>query len=845
MRTTIVCPNVTIRERLKELDPALGDLSLYRTRQLVPPHRMEELRRGEVMIANWHRLAKKETSTVNGDSAKVVKTGEATQVVKNAGRKNETVETRYFESDRAWFKRIRQELGTGRGRSPHWLIFNDEAHHAYRRGDAPESVSLDEAEDRGALAKKNAKEATIWIEGLDRINKLAGGSKKKGIRLCIDLSATPFYIQGSGNEVGKPFPWILSDFGLLDAIESGLVKVPQLPTRDITGAEEASYFNVWRWVQQLAEKDGHGTRLTPEIVLAYATAPINQLAQDWHARFLAWREQSKGELHPVPPVFIVVCRDTKVAGAVYDWLANGSGPADAPAWFRNAPGDEVTVRIDSKVVEDMEEGGTKDEARRLRYILDTVGKKNWPGGKVPEDWSELVRKNNDKAASDDNNGLYRWIDERIPPGRDIRCIVSVAMLAEGWDANTVTHIVGLRPFGSQLLCEQVIGRALRRLSYALNEETDQFEEETAKVFGVPFELVPFKVTKSKDKLDRPDPNHIFSVPDKSRYEITFPVVEGYYSNSTASFHLDWDALPTLTIDPMEIPDRVQLNSLTATEGALSAYGPGAKPLITLTEWREQFRVQQVAFRLAREVVRRWQGAHTQRSGDNDHALPAQTLFPHVLRAAQRFLADPTKLICMGGSQPVDVLLVNKYAQAAVDHLIEAMRRGSQTEQVELPRISNGAAGQGSTRFVDFHTTKPIYPADKCHLNAMAADTKKWEQSAGFALDIHTAVVRWVKNEHLGLRIPYRKQGMPASYIPDFVAVLEMGLNLLIEIKGQYGDDADLKAKAAERWVAAVNRAGDFGTWRYLVVTDPPSLTKELERLTSITESGELGATHSP
>ncbi|HYN76280.1 MAG TPA: hydrolase, partial [Lamprocystis sp. (in: g-proteobacteria)] len=838
-----VCPNVTIRERLKELDPALGDLSLYRTRQLVPPQRMEDLRRGEVMIANWHRLAKQESNAVNGDSARVVKTGEAAQVVKNAGKSNATVETRWFESDRAWMKRIRHELGSGRGRSPHWLIFNDEAHHAYRRGDAPDTLSLDETEDedRGALAKKNAREATVWIEGLDRINRLAGGGKRKGVRLCVDLSATPFFIQGSGNEVGKPLPWVVSDFGLLDAIESGLVKVPQLPTRDITGAEEASYFNVWRWVQYRAEQDGHGTKLTPALVMTYATAPINQLAQDWHTRFREWQEGAKGELHPVPPVFIVICRDTQVAAAVYDWLADGQGAAEAPPWFRNQRGQEVTVRIDSRVVEDMEAGGTKDETRRLRFILDTVGKKTWPGGKVPDEWSELVRKNNEKAAVEDGGAgddgvICRWLDERVPPGRDIRCIVSVSMLAEGWDANTVTHIVGLRPFGSQLLCEQVIGRALRRRDYTLNEETDQFAEETAKVFGVPFELVPFKVRPITGQPPPPPPKHIFSVPEKARFEIEFPIVEGYFSTGAASFHLDWAAVPTLTLDPLEIPDQVQLTSLTSPEGSLSAYGPGEKPLLDLVEWRRQFREQQVAFRLAREVVRRWQGQQSAPAdGDSDspdYALPAQTLFPQVASAARRFLADPTKLICKGSSEPVDILVVSKYAQTAVDHLFEALRRGTRTEQAELPRIPNGSAGRGSTRFVDFHTGKPICPADKCHLNAMVADTEKWEQSAGFALDTHTAVARWVKNEHLGLRIPYRKDGVPASYLPDFIAVLSLdhmgGLTLLIEIKGRYGDDADLKAKAAQRWVEAVNRIGGFGTWQYWVVTDPPTLMKRLD-----------------
>lgn len=318
----IACPNVTIRERLHELDPALGDLSLYRTRQLVPPHRMEELRRGEVMIANWHRLAKKETNSVNGVSAKVVKTGVPVEVLKNAGKESETLEIKYYESDAAWFKRIRQELGSGKGRSPHWMVFNDESHHAYRRAeiDSDEEQFIDEDKD---IAEKNEREATIWIEGLDRINKLSGG-RKRGINLCVDLSATPFFIQGSGNEVGKPFPWIVSDFGLLDAIESGLVKIPQLPTRDITGAEEAAYFNIWRWVQAKAEADGYGSKLNPELIMRYAGAPINLLAQEWRQRFEEWQQTSKLQhKHPVPPVFIVVCRDTAIAKAVYSWLSTG------------------------------------------------------------------------------------------------------------------------------------------------------------------------------------------------------------------------------------------------------------------------------------------------------------------------------------------------------------------------------------------------------------------------------------------------------------------------------------------------------------------------------------------
>jgi type III restriction enzyme len=810
----IVCPNVTIRERLQELDPGLGDLSLYRTRQLVPVHRMEELRRGEVMIANWHRLAKKESSSVNGTSAKVVKAGEPVEVVKNAGKANESVETKYFESDAAWFKRIRRELGSGKGRSPHWLIFNDEAHHAYRRGDAATEESIDEDKD---LAIKNAREATIWIEGLDRINKLAGGSRRRGIHLCVDLSATPFYIQGSGNEVGKPFPWVVSDFGLLDAIESGLVKIPQLPARDVTGAEEAAYFNIWRWVQAKAKEDGYGDTVTPQIVMNYASAPINLLAAEWHERFLEWEQFSKQQQkHPVPPVFIVVCRDTAVAREVHSWLANGNdGYGVSPPWFRNTPGQEVTVRIDSKVIEDIEAGGTKDETRRLRFILDTVGKAEWPGGKVPEEWSELVRKHNEKAASDDNDGSLKWIDERIPPGRDVRCIVSVAMLAEGWDANTVTHIVGLRPFGSQLLCEQVVGRALRRKSYALNEDTQMFAEETAKVFGVPFELIPFKVAPAGPQLPQPDPNHIYSVPEKAEYEITFPIVTGYYQSGSLEVSVDWNQVSKVTIDPARIPQVVELTPLTTPDGTLAAYGPGERPVLSLKEWRAQFRDQQVAFRLAREICRRWLDDH------GTAAVPVQVLFPRVAFATKRFLAE--KVVTNGDSQSRDILLVGQYMQASIDALLDAIKKGASTSDAEVAVVPQGVAGRGSTLYVDFHTTKPIQPATHCHLNAMVADTQKWEQAAALILDTHPGVRKWVKNERLGFFIPYRRNGLPARYVPDFIAVTDTDQNVIVEIKGQVTDNADAKAKAAERWAAAVTRLGQYGTWHYLLVTDPGKL----------------------
>lgn len=824
----IVCPNVTIRERLKELDPLLGDLSLYRTRQLVPVQRMEELRRGEVMIANWHKLAKLESNTVNGDSARVVKTGEAVEIVKQSGKDKGKVEVKYFESDAAWFKRIRQELGTGRGRSPHWLVFNDEAHHAYRRGDNSSDDDETTLEDDKDTAKKNAKEATIWIEGLDRINKLANG-RKNGINLCVDLSATPFYIQGSGNEVGKPFPWIVSDFGLLDAIESGLVKIPELPTADVGGTEEAAYFNVWRWVEAKAEEDGHGKKLTPQLVMNYASTPITLLAVDWYKKFQEWELEHKDrQRYPIPPVFIVVCRDTRVAKEVHGWLAgNEGGYGEAPEWFRNAPGREVTVRVDSKIAEEIESGSGNDEVQRMRFILDTIGKAKWPGDKVPEEWSELVRKHNDKLNSDDDEdegedkSRLHWIDERIPPGRDIRCIVSVAMLVEGWDANTVTHIVGLRPFGSQLLCEQVVGRALRRASYVVDEDTGLFTEETAKVFGVPFELIPFKKRKVGPPRDPSEQHHIFSMPERERYRIDFPVVMGYQEVSQFDVVIDWSQVATVTINPMTLPTTVQLGPMTAPEGSLVAFGVGKKSELSLADWRKLFREQQVAFRLAGLVCRQWR----EERGD---CFPMAQLFPKVVAACLRFLRE--KLVLKGDSELCDVLAGGSYTQAAIGSVDNALRRGTEERHGFLPLIPHGAAGAGSTLYVDFHTTKSVRAVTKCHLNLMVADTQTWEQSAGFLLDIHPGVKKWVKNDRLGFTIGYRKQNIKRNYTPDFIAELDIGMKVIIEVKGQYNDDADLKAKAAQRWVDSVNRAGEYGLWHYIVVQDPSKLGAEINEL---------------
>ena len=848
----IVCPNVTIRDRLRELDPNQDEISLYRTRELVPLHRMADLRRGEVFVTNWHNLERRELSDVNGTSARVVKRGvpiEKRRTVKLGGKEQlteadvrqqaltgafeivgevkdrhgtvtafEVKETKYYESDTAFLRRV---LGNRKGRSSAILVMNDEAHHAYRRGkpDADDDYALDED-----TADADAREATVWIEGLDRINKALNGTRN-GVRLCVDLSATPFYIQGSGNEVGKPFPWVVSDFSLLEGIEAGLVKIPQLPTQDISGSETPAYFNVWRWVQERIEQDGGGkAKLTPQRVMRYATTPITQLADEWRKTEALWSSQFVEGFRKsnIPPVFIVVCRDTSLAKELYEWLANGkSDYGQSPVGFRNKPGQENTIRVDSKIADDIASGASgSDEARRLRFVLETIGKTSWPGGRIPEEYEALVEKHNRKALDDEDSGLVT-IDASIPPGRDVRCIISVAMLSEGWDCTTVTHIVGLRPFGSQLLCEQVVGRALRRTSYAIDETTGFFREETAKVFGVPFELIPFKVEGGAAPPPTPPSNQIYADPDKVEFEITFPVVEGYTDPGITRIALDWDKVPSLTLDPLEVPDTTLMKGLAGADGSLAAYGPGAAELVTLDAWRARVRVQQVAFTLASTLVKQWQR-------DKGDSIPMHRLFPQLLAYAQQFLAS--KLNCKGNRAPQDVAL-NPYFGKAAGCIIDNLQAVDESGQAqERPIISPGAAGMRSTRFVEFATGRDLWPVTRCHLNAMVADTKKWEQSAAYCLDTHAAVRAWVKNDHLGFIVPYRKDGSKRNYLPDFIVDLASGEKLVVEIKGQVIDDALIKEAAAKRWCEAVNRDGRFGRWSYHLMKHPADLMKLLDNI---------------
>lgn len=836
----IVCPNVTIRNRLQELDPEYGEASLYRKRDLVPAHLMTDLTKGRVIVTNWHVFAPQGMQT-GGVSAKVTKAGVPVRVKESItigakittarGRRYLTPEelnrqvaaglltvleenrdtqgnlkkvfvesVKYVESDTAMISRV---LGREIGGKQNILVFNDEAHHAYRiRQIEPDEDEEEEEDD------EFYKEATVWVEGLDRIHK------HRGINFCVDLSATPYYLGRVGQDTNRTFPWVVSDFGLIDAIESGLVKIPQLAVRDTTGADIPGYFNIWRWIlPQLtpAERGGKKGSPKPEAILKWANTPIAMLAGLWEDLRQEW---GKTEDDPRPPVFIIVCKNTKIAKVVYEWLAEDKPPSGIPSsgikGFLNKDGQQYTIRVDSKVVHETDTDQAKsDESVWMRLTLDTIGKVDWPQDRQgrpisPDGFEELAKK------------LNRPFH---PPGRDIRCIVSVGMLTEGWDCNTVTHIVGLRPFMSQLLCEQVVGRGLRRSSYAVGED-GKLTEEVAKVFGVPFEVIPFKEDKGGPKPPPAKRYHVSAIPDKSRFEITFPRVEGYRQAIRNRVKVEWDAIAALKLDPMNIPPEVQMKAgLPNNKGRTSLMGPGKLENVDLNPYRSGRRFQELVFELARTLTK----DYVSQPGCE---APAHVLFPQIVKIAEKYLNEKVEPI--SPAKTLDVFL-SPYYGWVIERLVEAIKPDtSQGESPEVPHYEK-SRGPGSTADVDFWTSKEVREVVHSHLNYVVADTKKWEQSAAYVIDTNEKVDAFVKNAGLGFAIPYLHNGQPHDYVPDFIIRLksEPKTHLILETKG-FDELADVKSQAAKRWVEAVNADGSYGRWRYAMARKPEEVGKLID-----------------
>lgn len=781
----IVTPGITIRDRLRVLLPN-DPQNYYHERDILPAEWTAELGKAKIMIINFHAFKLRELGNA----------GKLTKNILTQGKTNS-----FTETPDQMVRRVCRELGNKKN----IIVINDEAHHCYRRRVGGEDARL--VGDERKEAEKREEEARVWISGLEAVKK------KIGLKVIYDLSATPFFLRGSGYPEATLFPWVVSDFSLIDAIECGIVKVPRVPVADDSmQGEQPTYRNIWLRIREHLPKKGRGTKDEsggePKLPVELEGA-LQSLYGNYEKYYRQWEQNVEARAKGLtPPVFIVVCNNTNVSKLVYDYISGWekSLPDGAAvivpgelSIFRNDDGNghwlprPNTILIDSEQLESGE--AMSREFKKIAALaveeFKTEYRIRFPGrdtGKLTDE--DLLRE------------VMNTVGKPGKLGESIKCVVSVSMLTEGWDANTVTHIMGVRAFGTQLLCEQVVGRGLRRMSYVANAQ-GFFEPEYAEVYGVPFSFIPCSGSAA-DPKPGPMPTRVRAVEERIACEITFPRLVGYrydLPGERLTVHFTEDS--QMAISTFDVPTKTENAPIIGETSLHTLYG--------LKDHREQ----EVVFLLAKLTLEKY--------FRDDGGNVKQWLFPQLLAITRRWLVQ---CVTLKDNTFIQMLLLKELAHDAADRIYNAIIASEEGPKYLKP-ILRPYDYIGSTRYVDFDTTRPVYPADpaKCHISHVVADTGSWEQKMAQALEEMDEVVCYVKNHNLGFTIPYTLNGEEKNYIPDFLVQVRDGadnpLNLIIEVTGEKRKDKVAKVSTTRNlWLPAVNNHGGFGRWAFLEITDP-------------------------
>jgi len=776
----IVAPGLTIKDRLRVLLP--NDLdSYYANHELVPNDMLPDLEKAKIVITNYHAFKRRERIDISkGGRSLLQGRGEALNTLETEGQ---------------MLQRVMPALMGIKNT----MVINDEAHHCYR--EKPESTEDHELKgDDKKEAEKNSEAARLWISGLEAVNR------KIGISRVMDLSATPFFLQGSGYAEGTLFPWTMSDFSLMDAIECGIVKLPRVPIADnIPGGEMPKFRNLWDHIRTKMPKKGRGKaknidplKLPLELITAF-----DALYGHYKKTFELW--QSSGI--KVPPCFIVVCNNTATSKLVYDYIS-GFFQTDADGntqlvdgrleLFRNfdANGERYarpyTLLIDS---EQLESGEALDKNFR-EMAADELERYR----------KEVIERTGDikQAESITDQELLREVMNTVGKegrlGETVRCVVSVSMLTEGWDTNTVTHVLGVRAFGTQLLCEQVIGRALRRQSYTLNDE-GKFDVEYADVLGIPFDF------NAKPVIAPPQrPRETIQVkairPERDHLEIRFPRIEGYrveLPEDKIDAEFNDDSALILTPE-LTGPSRVQQSGII-----------GETIDLTVEHLGDLRRSSLVFFLATHLIYKKWR----------EQGQPPRTnLFGPVKRIVKQWLDN--YLECKSGTYPAQLMYL-ELADMACEKITAAITQAESKKERPIKAILDAYNPVGTTQHVSFNTSKTErWETDsrKCHINWVVLDSD-WEAEFCRVVEGHPQVKAYAKNHSLGLEVPYQYGSITRTYIPDFIVLVDDGhgdnnlLHLIVEIKGYRREDAKVKKTTMDTyWVPGVNHLKKYGRWAF-------------------------------
>ena len=791
----VVSPGLTIKDRLRVLQPHDPD-SYYKDRELVPGDLLDDLQKAKIVITNYHafKLRERIELSAGGRSLLQGRTGDELNTAETEGQMVQRV-----MPDLMGMKNI--------------LVLNDEAHHCYREKPTPDEDE-DLKGDERKEAEKNSEAARLWISGLEAVNR------KLGLTRVIDLSATPFFLSGSGYVEGTLFPWTMSDFSLMDAIECGIVKLPRVPVAEnIPGDEMPVYRNLWENIRKDMPKKGRsqGGELDPLKLPTRLQTALQALYGHYEKTFKLWEEKGIR----VPPCFIIVCQNTAISKLVYDFISgfhrkNDDGTTTLEngrlALFRNF--DETTgnplprpntLLIDS---EQLEAGDALDDNFRT-MAADEIDRFR----------REIIERTRDARAADNltDQELLREVMNTVGKpdqlGGAIRCVVSVSMLTEGWDANTVTHVLGIRAFGTQLLCEQVIGRALRRQSYELNEDGPDkglFNVEYADVFGIPFDFT------AKPVIAPPQPPRetvqVKAIrPERDALEIRFPRVEGYRvelpeERLTATFNDD----SILELSPDLVGPTENRN-----EGII---GEGVNLTVAhLGDMRPSTLLFHVTQRL---LYTNWR---------DPGEAPKLHLFGQLKRITKQWL--DTCLVCKGGTYPAQ-LMYQELADMACNRITKGITNALEGQR-PIKALLDPYNPTGSTAHVRFNTSRAERwetSSKSCQVNWVVLDSD-WEAEFCRVAESHPKVRAYVKNHNLGLEVPYRYGSETRKYLPDFIVLVDDGrppkpdgspdlLHMVVEIKGYRREDAkEKKATMETYWVPGVNNLKQYGRWAFAEFTE--------------------------
>ncbi len=715
----IVAPGLTVRDRLQVLKPEKED-NFYQQFNLVPPTLWQELLQAKIIVENWHSLAPMSENF----GPKVVKKG--------------------LESDEAFVRRTLPDFGTAKN----ILIINDEAHHCHRPSPDEEAAEKEKA--------------TIWIGAIDRIHRA------RGVLSAYDFTATPFKPTGKNIQGEYLFSWIVSDFGLNDSIESGLVKTPKVAVRDDASLSKdfkSKLFHIYPEIREDINRRAEPHEGLPDLL----QNAINILGADWLKDKEEWQKAER----ETPPVMIVICNRTETAARVEYSIKNGF------IAVKELSDKEGLLRIDQEALDKIEAGEGEELGKSKQQLIQGIRDRVNTVGKVRK------------------------------PGEKIQCVIGVNMLSEGWDARTVTHILGARAFTSQLLCEQVVGRGLRRVSYDVDGETGLFAPEYVTVFGIPFTYLPAEQKEGPPRVEMPKVK-IAPIPERRELEIKWPHVLRVDRKLSYYLEFDWGKLKKLILSPEDTPTIVEVAPIL----------DGRPDVTKLTEVdlrkladvdRLQTLKLQAAVRLREQFAQNWPGDPGSQIGQ-------------LVELIDKFLDSDKLEVKVPKYENTDLLrriVIALNIQKIVNHIGNFIR-SSNKEGLTAIFDSVRPVRSTATAF-SWYTSKPAQPVKKSQISHAVLDSR-WE-SVGFEFERNRipGLVAWAKNDHLGFEIYYFWQGRTHVYYPDFILKFEGNRHLILEVKGKKIDQDEAKWASAREWVEAVNADGNFGTWKFAVIRRPSEL----------------------